>query len=307
MSLAKSKKDAVSKSWMLTLNNPDHYTEDCKTIKNIFDTDSLSSGIVSLEYGDKEKTPHWQILIVFRKAKRFSAIKKLIPHAKLLPSTRTDFSYKCKGEIVFIKKGQPGLRTDLIKIYEDCKTMDMNEIAHAHPDSFIRFHGGIQKMHNLVNDKDDDKSSYSIDQFTERLDMDFKGTHLVIGQAGSGKTQWALAHFKNPCLITSREDFGKFKRSIHDGIVIDDMDLVDHFKGQNLVNVLDFDCKRTINIKYGSATIPKHTKKIILHNDINKILKFEAQFMRRVFVTEVGNSNTCLPTSVLYKKINKLF
>jgi hypothetical protein len=116
-----------------------------------------------------------------------------------------------------------------------------------------------------------------------------------------------LSHFKNPCLITQREDFGLFKPTEHDGLVIDDIDLVECFRGQQLVNVLDYDCKRTINIKYGKALIPKHTKKVIIHNNIERVLRFDDQFTRRVFVTEVGNSNTKLPTSLKSRNIPSLF
>jgi hypothetical protein len=63
--------------------------------------------------------------------------------------------------------------------------------------------------------------------------------------------------FFNP----QRQDFLNFDPKIHDGIVIDDMDTVNEFQGQSLINILDYDTKRTINVKYGSVTIPKNKKK----------------------------------------------
>lgn len=296
------------KTWMITLNNPekDEHWIDRKYLLELFDRNSLSSGVIEEEIG-KCGTVHWQCRVTFVRNKRYQYIKDRLPHSNIRWSIKKELDYETKGKTIRLLAPSPGLRSDLTKIHEDCKNMSIREVCIAHPDSFIRFHAGIEKTHRLVNEQQDDKGNYDLSTYEEKLDMDFKGTHIVIGEAGSGKTQWVLAHFKNPCLITGREDFGKFKQDIHDGIVIDDMDLCEHFKGQNLVNVLDFDCKRTINIKYGSATIPKNTKKVIIHNDLSKVLRFEQQFMRRVFVTEVGNSNTKLPPSLKTKKISKLF
>jgi len=292
---------------MMTLNNPENHPEDARCIRNIFDTDELSSGLVGLEYGKKCKTPHWQIKITFKDAMRFKLLKGVMENVSFRDSKRKNCVYECKGEIILCKKPHPGLRKDLEDVYNDCPNLSLREIAMKYPSTYAKFHAGIDKIHRYVNMAEDDGASYNLDQFTDKLDMNFRGTHIVIGGAGLGKTQWALAHFKNPCLVTQRQDFANFERRKHDGIVIDDMDTVDIFPGQSLINILDFDTKRTVNIKYGAVTIPKETKKIICHNDIAKVIRFDLQFTRRVFVTEVANSNTRLPPSVNSKKLDKLF
>jgi len=92
---------------------------------------------------------------------------------------------------------------------------------------------------------------------------------LLVGTTGTGKTKFAMAHFKNPLLISNKEDWGKLCSGGYDGLVIDDMDF-SAFSPTNLLKMLDMSEDRTINIKYGSARVPAYTPRIFTMNVIEQ-------------------------------------
>lgn len=95
---------------------------------------------------------------------------------------------------------------------------------------------------------------------------DWTTSWLIHGKAGTGKTQWALSHFKNPLLVSHIEDLQEFDEEEHDGIVFDDMSFK-HLPGQAIIHLLDQDLERSIHNRYANASIPANTKKIFCHNN----------------------------------------
>lgn len=124
------------------------------------------------------------------------------------------------------------------------------------------------------------KPTYSLDQFKEPPITDWTKTIILHGPAGIGKTQYALAHFKNPLLMNHNEDLRKFKPKKHDGIVFDDMS----FEGLEREVQLAFvenELPKTFSVKFGDVTIPGGTKKIMTTNRLNFILCGDAAIDRR--------------------------
>lgn len=105
-------------------------------------------------------------------------------------------------------------------------------------------------------------------QFKKEKITDWSTSHLIWGKAGSGKTQWALSHFKNPLMVSHIEDLQDFDIDEHDGIVFDDMSFR-HLPGQAIIHLLDSDFERSIHCRFRNAAIPAGTKKIFCHNDGN--------------------------------------
>jgi len=122
--------------------------------------------------------------------------------------------------------------------------------------------------------------TYTLDQFKEPPITDWTKTIILHGPAGIGKTQYALAHFKNPLLMNHNEDLRKFKPTKHDGIVFDDMS----FEGLEREVQLAFvenELPKTFSVKFGDVTIPGGTKKIMTTNRLNFILCGDAAIDRR--------------------------
>ena len=88
---------------------------------------------------------------------------------------------------------------------------------------------------------------------------------VLSGNAGVGKTQYALAHFENPLLISHIDKLKEFDPSFHDGLVFDDMDF-SHWPLSAQKHLLDWSEPREINVKHSIAHIPARTKKIFTCN-----------------------------------------
>lgn len=90
---------------------------------------------------------------------------------------------------------------------------------------------------------------------------------LIYGASNLGKTQYALSHFERPLLVSHIDDLKQLNVD-NDGIVFDDMSFK-HWPPESVIHLLDMELPRTINVRYGTITIPKGTKKIFTHNNDN--------------------------------------
>ncbi len=90
-------------------------------------------------------------------------------------------------------------------------------------------------------------------------------TIFIFGPTGVGKTQWAIAQFEHPLLISHMDDLKQLNIRVHDGIVFDDLSFA-NVAANVLIHLTDWDLPRSINVKHSSVTIPAHTRKIITSN-----------------------------------------
>ena len=90
---------------------------------------------------------------------------------------------------------------------------------------------------------------------------------LVYGGSGLGKTHWTTRHFNTPLMVSHIEDLKQFSPE-NDGIVFDDMSFK-HWPIESVVHLLDMEFDRSINVRYGTVTIPAHTPRMFTHNTPN--------------------------------------
>lgn len=91
-------------------------------------------------------------------------------------------------------------------------------------------------------------------------------TVFIHGKAGTGKTQWAKAHFQSPLLVGAIDTLKKFDPAIHDGIIFDDMSFT-HWPRDSVIQLLDWDEDRDVHCRFADAFIPKNTKKVFISNN----------------------------------------
>lgn len=275
----------VSKSWKFTLNN--WVEKDRKFFENL----DASVVVFGEEIGCVGSTPHLQGHVTFKRAYRLTALKKLHEKAHWEVAMCSDFNYEMKGDNVFIKDNRKqGKRTDLDTIGQRIKEgATAYEIAREYPSQFIRYHKGIKELIQELRLSTED-SEYSLAACCDHLNaepLEFNGvTEVIIGPSGCGKTQFALAHFIRPLLVSHMDDLKDFKESLHDGIVFDDMDFR-HMPRTAQIHLVDWSNRRSIHARYLTASIPKHTKKIITCNTGSYPLINDPAVNRRVHVTEV--------------------
>jgi len=87
---------------------------------------------------------------------------------------------------------------------------------------------------------------------------------LVSGKAGTGKTAWALSHFKNGVMVSHIDDLKNITPET-DGIVFDDMSFK-HWAPESIIHLLDREHDRSIHCRYTNAEIPAGLPKIFTHN-----------------------------------------
>ncbi len=122
--------------------------------------------------------------------------------------------------------------------------------------------------------------SFDMDDFTRPPITDWSKSVILHGQAGIGKTQYALAHFKSPLLVSDKNDLGQFNTRKHDGIVFDDMTFVDWTREEQL-HIVEQEVPKSIRILYGTKRIPAHTKKIFTTNMQNIFIIGDGAIDRR--------------------------
>ena len=93
------------------------------------------------------------------------------------------------------------------------------------------------------------------------------GALHVYGPINIGKTEWALAQFDNPLLVTQRNDLLDFRPGWHDGIVVDKVRPRDCFSLHECEALCDYTQPASIKCLYRVARIPKKTRKIVVTND----------------------------------------
>ena len=119
---------------------------------------------------------------------------------------------------------------------------------------------------------------YRPHQFNRSLDT--SKPVLIWGDPGTGKTQFAIAQFKSPLVVSSSEEQDdpkaspldillKFDQNLHDAIVFDDVSFANR-SFEFLKVLLDMDLDGPIRCSYNrTAIIPAGTPRVFTHNEKN--------------------------------------
>lgn len=135
-----------------------------------------------------------------------------------------------------------------------------------------------RKMHNLR----------PMSEFSRpRLDFSDNKPWLIIGDTGLGKSSWVMAHFNNPLIVEQLEHFLSFNRSMHDGIVVDDMK-IDWTREQWICATGEH--YRSVRCRYVNADgLPVDVPFVITSNYMPIVVEREAAVRRRLnilYITE---------------------
>lgn len=111
---------------------------------------------------------------------------------------------------------------------------------------------------------------YSIDRFPDWEPItDWTKTIVLAGEAGIGKTEFAIANIRNPLLCKDINDLRAFDPTVHGGIVFDDMDDWVHNTSREIqIQILEQARPSSIRVLWGTANIPRKTKKIFTTNNV---------------------------------------
>lgn len=283
------------KLWSYTINN---YGED-----DTMDP-SLCDYLIEAHEMGEDGTPHIQGFCILTEGRRFNKMKELLPRAHLEPTKSTawqNFLYCSKGDqskeewAAYKETGphhgrnaefqewgtrpkQPGpshqKKVDFT--FQDALAAptirEGMEIIKKRKARDYCLHGDSIER-NLRKAKTVSYASKFLLTDFNRSPLDTSKSILLSGPSGTGKTQWALAHFKNP-LLCSHIDKLKQLTPDHDGVVFDDMSFT-HWPAESVIHLLDIDVEREIHVRYGTVTIPAYVKKIFTHNKANPFYTYD--------------------------------
>lgn len=141
----------------------------------------------------------------------------------------------------------------------------MEHMEKTHKLQFIDVYKPLLKMFLALQPS---TIEYTLDQFTEpRIPQEDLATKTIvlIGDSGYGKTSYAMAHFKNPVVITNRRDYFKINPA-NDGIIFDEFKTSTWTPSQ-VRNLVDLKLDGLQKVKDGQIYIPKGIPRFIIHLD----------------------------------------
>lgn len=259
------------RNWFGTCHNIDTQL----MTKDQFDKqDKIKYIIWQHETGSETQKDHFQWFINTHKPQRFSAIVKIIPqlakqHYEEAEKPEACIKYCSKEDTrkegpwefgVYIAKGE---RSDLDIIKE--KLLDgvsEKQISLDHFSQWIyhyRAFDKFRKMHQAPLVHEYELEDYILPR------CDLTKPLLIWGLSGAGKTPFALAHFKNPLMVSDIDDLHGLTPD-HDGIVFDDMSFK-HFPKTARIHLLDIKYTRSIRCRHTNATIPAGMPRIFTNNN----------------------------------------
>ena len=249
----------------------------------------------SIETCPKTKKKHQQGFFQLKKKMRITGIVKQkgmgAMHMEVMRGSYEENKKYCskEGEFkehgVFVVKGQ---RTQLMLAIDDVKAgMSTKNLWLTHSVQMVKFHKGLNMLKDVLG-RNEDKANYTLEEFKWDPITDWSTSHILWGKSGIGKTQFALAHFEHPLLVSHIDDLRNFDKEVNDGIIFDDMDFLQRPRSGQ-IHLVDQDHDRAIHLRYANFTIPKNTKKIFTTNiDEGGIMNtWEDAIKRRTTITEL--------------------
>lgn len=265
------KREPLAKRWCFTLNNP--------LEGESLDPELVQYAIVGEETAPDTGTRHFQGFVIWNKQIRLSACKKILPRAHweiAKGSVEQNITYCSKdgefqeiGDRPINKKRKRSDQQDEVStraLHAANVAEGMAIIRDELPFDYLRFGESMER--NLKKAKVIPyKPEFELTQFTRQPLIFEKKSILIHGASNTGKSQFAVAHFKNPLFVTHIDTL-KGLSPDHDGIVFDDMSFK-HWPIEAVIHLLDYDLPRDINVRYGTVHIPAKLIKIFTHNTDN--------------------------------------
>lgn len=150
---------------------------------------------------------------------------------------------------------------------QSCAFKLANQVYHSREEAILDFkqrassdwvfrNAAVMASINRLYPIKNGKRRYELDNYNfPPLDFSNNKTKLLVGPTNIGKTQYALAHFQHPLVVTNREGWSKFEPDFHDGAVIDDMTFTKN-NPIEMLHLLDMREPMSQRVLFGNITIP---------------------------------------------------
>lgn len=257
----------------MTHNN---YTEeDLQSWKTLLTRGIVTYLILGMETAPTTGTRHLQIYLEIATKRVGRSLQKVLPEgcvliaAKGTAESNLVYCSKDGDPLVYGDPMQQGRRSDLQAIQERIDEGEkLSVIAKDHFGDFIRYHAGFAEYVRLTQ-RVEVQAEYDMTTFPDawqNLVIDWTKSVILWGEAGIGKSHFAKTLLvKNWLFVSHMDDLREFKPEFHSGIIFDDMSF-DHMPRSAQIHITDQDDDRSLHVRYATAKIPAHTKKIFTTN-----------------------------------------
>jgi len=239
---------------------------------------------------------HYQGCITYKKAQRFTAVRRLFhqkAHWEKAREASSAHNYCMKdGDYLRIDNRCQGKRTDIDELKEGVMRGDsVRKLWNDNFGAMLRYHNGVAACRATMQATSGQACGDDLEFNIANIDWDSGYTHILWGESGTGKTQFAINQLPDALFVSHIDQLKQFDESEHKGIIFDDMDFK-HWPRESQIHLVDADQLRAINCRYANGTIPAKTKKIFTTNkhgggvvDLD-----DAAVRRRCVVTEINES-----------------
>lgn len=177
-----------SRRWFFTINNEKRTDEE--VLEYVKGLEHIKYAAFQRELGEKEKTPHIQMFLIFSIGKRFSTIKKYFPRAHIEAAKGTnaearDYCTKSEtrisGPYEYGEFAEERSRSDIKGFLELAKNgADSQSLSKLYPSLYLRELNKIEKI----------RQDELYESFRRKL-RDIEVTYIY-GPPGSGKTRYIM-------------------------------------------------------------------------------------------------------------------
>lgn len=257
----------TSRNYCFTLNNPTEQLD--------FDIEFIKYAIYQEE---QKECYHFQGYVELTKPMRIAQVKELNngmlekAHLECRRGTAKQAIDYCRkkdetflaGPYEFGETKVQGHRSDIKEFTEAIKANKNNkELCEQFPGAYLRFSKMVPTIRSMYKPKDKPRTAEEFNRPFEEIPKD--RCLLFAGPPSIGKTQYALAHFKNPLKVDHIDQLHQLDNDIYDGIVIDDLS----FKmcsAEYRIKLLECRTDSAIHCRYGHIELPKNIPRIFTHN-----------------------------------------
>lgn len=262
-------------SWIYTKFNYDQLP--------IIPDEACKYRIEGKELTPTNRTPHIQGFVIFKEKYRWTTLVNRYPGINWLPMSSKATPYQnfvyCSKDGDFTefgprpkapkeKTGKGNDQTAFGDAFNATTVKEGMEILKRERPRDIAIHGEAIER-NLKRAKIEPfQHKYPKESFAmAHQEFEDSRSILLYGDSGIGKTHFAASHFTNP-LVCSHIDNLKQLSPDNDGVVFDDMSFK-HWPVESVIHLLDREFTRSLNVRYGTVSIPSGVKKIFTHNTNN--------------------------------------
>lgn len=299
-----------ARRWTWTLNNYTQEEEVAIRQLDVSGTEAVTYVCFGQEIGPSG-TPHLQGYVEFRTLKSIRGVKISLKTNRLnmrrsrgTPMENKKYCSKTREEDevpneVFYESGTmqvgQGARSDLDIIRSLILGGSSElEIADQYFGSWVRNRKSFQAYRTLST-RTIQTARYEISTFPTEwsspfLNYPWQKTLILWGDSGIGKTEFAIALLPGALIVSHMDDLANYDEGFHSGIIFDDVD-ISHFPRTAQIHLVDQSLARSIHVRYTTALIPAHTKKIFTTNeqDGHCMLVHDSAIKRRTDVHHLGH------------------